>query len=328
MNEHPFAPYVRALGRGKHSRRGLSREEAGDAMRQILHGNAQPAQIGAFLMLLRVKEPTGDELAGFLDACRPACTARLASLPAVDVDWPSYAGKRKHHPWYLAAARLLAGNGLRILMHGGPAHTPNRHYGDEMLTALGLTLPESVEQAREQLERDGLSWLRLRHFCPPLDDLLGLRFELGLRSPINTLVRCLNPAAAPLSLQSVFHPAYLRLHQEAALACGDRNLLLFKGEGGEAEVRPDARTRLTGLHDGAPFDEVLEADLPRQPPVEAVSPARVQALWRGEIVDDYGTAAIRKTTAAVLLGLGKATRAGAAEQAAARLWEDRNRSAL
>ncbi|MEE3010615.1 MAG: glycosyl transferase family protein, partial [Pseudomonadota bacterium] len=238
MSEHPFAPYVRTLGRGKRARRSLTREEAADAMAMILRGEAEPAQVGAFLMLLRVKEETTEELAGFLDACRPVCREHLAALPAVDVDWPSYAGKKKHHPWYLLAARLLADNGLRILMHGGPAHTPNRRYSDDMLAELGLALPASVAEAGEQLDSDGLTYLDLGHFCPALPELLMMRFQLGLRSPINTLARSLNPAAAPLSMQSVFHPAYLELHLGAASACGDRNLLLFKGEGGELEIRP------------------------------------------------------------------------------------------
>src|SRR5699024_1054902 len=143
-------------------------------------------------------------------------------------------------------------HGVRILMHGGPAHTPNRHYNDDMLVELGFTLPRSVTEAGAQLERDGLTYLGLEHFCEPLSTLLMLRFELGLRSPINTLARSLNPAGASLSMQSVFHPAYLELHLGAARLCGDRNLLLFKGEGGEPEIRPDARTAITGLRHGEP----------------------------------------------------------------------------
>src|SRR5699024_6605370 len=101
MSEHAFAPFVRTLGRGKRARRDLTRDEAARAMSLILRGEATPAQLGAFLMLLRVKEETAEELAGFLDACRLVCAERLASLPAVDLDWPGYAGKKKHHPWSL-----------------------------------------------------------------------------------------------------------------------------------------------------------------------------------------------------------------------------------
>ncbi|HCR80097.1 MAG TPA: glycosyltransferase, partial [Alcanivorax sp.] len=68
-------------------------------------------------------------------------------------------------------------------------------------------------------------------------------------------------------------PAYLELHLGAASACGDRNLLLFKGEGGELEIRPDARTALTGLRHGEPADGVLSAAMGRQTPPGEVSVA-------------------------------------------------------
>ena len=328
MQEHPFALYVRTLGRGKRARRSLTREEAADAMAMILRGQAQPAQVGAFLMLLRVKEETAEELAGFLDACRVVCEQRLQGFPAVDMDWPSYAGKKKHHPWYLLAARLLADSGLRILMHGGPAHTPNRQYSDGMLAELGVMLPESIDTAAAQLEAEGLTYLDVDQFCAPLGELLMMRFELGLRSPINTLARSLNPAGATLSMQSVFHPAYLELHLGAARACGDQHLLLFKGEGGELEIRPDARTALTGLRHGELAEGVLEAALPRQTPPGQVSPTHARAVWRDEAQDDYGVAAVHKTVAAVLWGLEKAASLEEGEQAAKALWAARDRGVL
>tara|TARA_A100001391_G_scaffold899_2_gene1291 strand:- start:5613 stop:6599 length:987 start_codon:yes stop_codon:yes gene_type:complete len=328
MTEHAFAPYVRTLGRGKRARRDLTRDEAAEAMGLILDGQATDAQVGAFLMLLRVKEETPAELAGFLDACRPRCAEQLADLPPVDVDWPSYAGKKKHHPWYLAAARLLAGHGVRILMHGGPAHTPNRRYSDDMLAELGVALPGSVAEAGDQLREDGFTFLDLKHFCAPLAPLLMMRFELGLRSPINTLARSLNPAGAPLSMQSVFHPAYLALHLGASQLCGDRDLLLFKGEGGEPEIRPDARTALTGLRHGDPAEAVLDAALPRQTPPGEVSPLHVRAVWRGEAQDDYGVAAIRGTVATVLWGLEKVDSLEQGLKAAEALWGARDRAAL
>ena len=87
---HPFARFIAVLGRGKSLTRALTLAEAEDAMAMILAGRARPEQIGAFLMLLRVKEETGDEIAGFVRAVR-------ATLPApairADLDWPSYAGK-------------------------------------------------------------------------------------------------------------------------------------------------------------------------------------------------------------------------------------------
>ena len=200
MTEHAFAPFVRTLGRGKRARRSLTREEAREAMQAILDGQVEDIQLGAFLMLLRVKEETPEELAGFLDACRPVCYQALETLPDVQLDWPSYAGKKKHHPWYLLAALLLANQGIRTLLHGGPAHTPNRVYSDQLLPQLGLPVAGSPQEAAAHLDQHGLAYLPLETFCAPLSRLLTLRYFLGLRSPINTLARSLNPSSTrPIS---------------------------------------------------------------------------------------------------------------------------------
>lgn len=329
MTEHAFAEYVRTLGRGKRARRSLSREEARDAMEMILDGKVEEVQLGAFLMLLRVKEETPEELAGFLDACRKRCDDSLADFPAVQLDWPSYAGKKKHHPWYLLATVLLADQGIRTLLHGGPAHTPNRVYTDELLPALGLKVASSVDQAAEHLEEQGLAYLPIEQFCAPLSYLLTLRFYLGLRSPINTLARSLNPARAPLSMQSVFHPAYIALHQGAAELCGDRDLLLFKGEGGELEIRPDARTSITGIRHGEALEgAVLDNLMPRHATPGSPNAEALKQVWRGETKDEYGENAVIQTVAVALWGLDRAENLEDAQTRAAELWASRDRSRL
>ncbi|RJG19953.1 glycosyl transferase family protein [Alcanivorax profundi] len=325
MTEHAFAEYVRTLGRGKRARRSLTREEARNAMQMILDGEVEDVQLGAFLMLLRVKEETPDELAGFLDACRGLCDETLQDFPAVQLDWPSYAGKKKHHPWYLLATVLLADQGIRTLLHGGPAHTPNRVYTDELLPALGLKVATTVGEASDHLARQGLAYLPIEQFCAPLSYLLTLRFYLGLRSPINTLARSLNPARAPLSMQSVFHPAYIALHQGAAELCGDRDLLLFKGEGGELEIRPDARTAITGIRHGKPLDDaILDNVLPRTTPPGTPDADMLKKVWRGEAQDEYGENAVIQTVAVALWGLDKAENLEEAQQQARALWQNRD----
>ena len=329
MTEHAFAEYVRTLGRGKRARRSLTREEARDAMQMILDGKVEEVQLGAFLMLLRVKEETPEELAGFLDACRGLCDQTLAGFPTVQLDWPSYAGKKKHQPWYLLATVLLAEQGIRTLLHGGPAHTPNRVYTDELLPALGLKVASSVSEAAEHLDQQGLAYLPIEQFCGPLSYLLTLRYYLGLRSPINTLARSLNPARAPLSMQSVFHPAYITLHQGAAELCSDRDLLLFKGEGGELEIRPDARTSITGIRHGEPLEgAVLDNVIPRATPPGNPGADTLLKIWRGEETDEYGENAVIQTVAVALWGLDKAGSLEEAQEQAKALWQDRDTARL
>jgi hypothetical protein len=68
--EHPFAQFVRILGKGKRGARNLTREEAREAMGMLLDGKAEDTQLGAFLMLLRHKEESAEEMAGFAEAVR------------------------------------------------------------------------------------------------------------------------------------------------------------------------------------------------------------------------------------------------------------------
>ncbi len=93
--EHPFAEFVRILGKGKRGARGLTREEARAAMTLLLEGKVEDTQLGAFLMLLRHKEESAEELAGFTEALRAHLQAPSI---AVDLDWPTYAGKKRHLP--------------------------------------------------------------------------------------------------------------------------------------------------------------------------------------------------------------------------------------
>src|SRR3546814_15546906 len=123
--EHPFAAFVRILGKGKRGARDLTREEAREAMGMLLDGKVEDAQLGAFLMLLRHKEESPDALAGFTQAVRERVQAPTIQ---VDIDWPTYAGKTRHPPWHLLAATSLAANSIRILIHTARAHTHGRTY--------------------------------------------------------------------------------------------------------------------------------------------------------------------------------------------------------
>ncbi|MEH6582170.1 MAG: hypothetical protein V7754_09565, partial [Halioglobus sp.] len=133
--EHPFAQYVRILGKGKSGTRSLTQEEANAAFSMILNGEAEDMQLGAFLMLLRVKEETGEELAGFVSACRDNMLPRPAALSA-DLDWSSYAGKKHQHPWFILSILLLTQAGYRVFIHGTDGHTPGRLYTERALSQL------------------------------------------------------------------------------------------------------------------------------------------------------------------------------------------------
>lgn len=326
--EHPFAPYVRILGKGKTGTRSLTREEARDAFGMILRGEVEPLQLGAFLMLLRVKEESGAELAGFVEACRDGMEPHgLAG--AADLDWPSYAGKKHQHPWYLLAILLLAQAGYRVFLHGAGGHTAGRLYTEQAMSQLGLPVANNWERVGAQLASDGLSYLSLEQFCPGLYEIMQFKSLLGLRSPVNTFTRMLNPLDAPASIQSIFHPAYGALHLEADRLLGQPASLVFKGDSGEVEVKPQANTRLLFQRAGAGNETTWERSLEdRVASVVQPDVAPLRALWRAEVTDEYGLLATLSTCACALLLLRPELDAEAAHAEALLLWQARDTTRL
>lgn len=300
--EHPFAEFVRILGKGKRGARGLTREEARAAMTLLLEGKVEDTQLGAFLMLLRHKEESAEELAGFTEALRSHLQAPSI---AVDIDWPSYAGKKRHLPWYLLAAKCLAGNGVRILMHGGGAHTAGRLYTEQLLTLLDIPLCRDWQAVASSLDQQQLVFFPLQDWAPQLQRMIDLRNTLGLRSPIHSLARVLNPLGARCGLQSIFHPGYQAVHREASRLLGD-HALVIKGDGGEIEVNPDVVSHLYGTTGSEAWDEEwLALSAQRHVKPATLEPEHLLAVWRGAAQDSYGELAVVATMALALRGLGQ-----------------------
>lgn len=319
--EHPFAPFIRIIGKGKNGARSLSYEEAYRAFEMILKQEVLDVQLGAFLMLLRVKEESVDELAGFVQATRD----QLDFAPVeVDLDWSSYAGKRKHYPWFLLAALTLARAGYKIVMHGAAGHTLNRLYSEQVLEHLGYFICRNEQDIHRELQQRNFAYVPLEVISPVLSELISLRNVMGLRSPVHTLARLINPFNAKATLQAIFHPAYRSSHQQAALKLGYRQSAVIKGEGGEFERNPDARTLICGIQNG----ELYEHELPkltneRSPIEERLSLEFFKAVWEGECRHDYGEQAIIETMGIALYTLGAASTYAETMQQAQLLWHQR-----
>ncbi|MEH6568799.1 MAG: glycosyl transferase family protein [Halioglobus sp.] len=321
--EHAFAQYVRILGKGKSGTRDLTQAEAENALSMILNGEVEPVQLGAFLMLLRVKEESGAELAGFVQACRSSMPRAPSTLVA-DLDWSSYAGKKHQHPWFILSILLLTQAGYRVFIHGTRGHTTGRLYTEDALLAMGLPVAGDWADVEQQLDTTGMSYLPLQHLCPELDTLIQLRPLLGLRSPVHTLVRMFNPLLAPASIQSIFHPAYGTLHQQADSILKQPNALVFKGESGEVEIKPHADTRLMFLCEGTMSETPLKRTITErvasvaQPAVEPL-----QQLWCTGSADKYGLETVLATTAVALRLLDQGRTREGSQTLARELWESR-----
>ncbi len=321
--EHPFAQYVRFLGKGRHGSRSLTQLEACEAMRMILAEQVQPIQLGAFLMLMRVKEETPEEVAGFVQAVRE--TFAIPAGAKVDLDWSSYAGKRRQLPWFILSALLLAENGVAVFMHGTEGHTPGRIYTREVLQLLGVPVSDSLAHAATSLTATNFAYLPLAHLSPKLQEIIELRPLLGLRSPVHTVARLLNPFHAPYLVQGIFHPGYRDIHQEAAMQLEQPHAAVFKGEGGEIERNPDQPCLVKTVNHGVLSEEEWPAMFtgPRHLKDEVMDIQRLRAVWCGETQDEYATAAVTGTAAIVLKMMGRADSIQSAEVLARKMWESR-----
>ncbi|MEX0623652.1 glycosyl transferase family protein [Saccharospirillum sp.] len=316
-----FADLIRALGRGKNGSRSLTREEAQFAMQEIWHQRETQAQLGALLMLMRVKEETAEELAGMAQAVRNEL-ADWAGRP-MHIDWPAYAGKRRQPSWYVLAAKALSQNGYPVFMHGGGEHTAGRQYARQACEALGIAVATSWQNAAALSHNHSMVYCPLSSFAPTLSNIIDMKRELGLRSPVNTLVRNLNPTGARVTLQGMFHPSYKTLHHDTAGLLGDARNLVLKGDSGEFEVRPDSTTEVL-VHSPHHPERV---DIPKRLSQRAVRPnepnlALLQATWAGESVPEYGVAAIHDTMALALM-VADGVSLQEARNKAATLWQQR-----
>jgi len=326
MMEHPFAQYVRILGKGKTGSRSLSADEAYAAMSMIIRGEVEDVQLGAFLMLLRVKEESCEELAGFVRAIRE--TLNVPVIEA-DLDWASYAGKRRQQPWYLLAALALADSGLRVFMHGAAGHTADRVYSEQVLNALGEPCAQDWQDVSVKLDSRNFAYMPLGRFSLPLQRMIDLRAQFGLRSPVHTLSRLLNPLAADYSIQSIFHPAYADNHQQAAALLAQAHAVVFKGEAGEAERKPEATCRVKTVHNGV----LAESEWPRmlegrQEKLETLTLGDLFNAWRDDDITEYGRLAIQGTIAIALQLRNPELSQTECLARAQSIWQQRNRERL
>lgn len=322
-SEHPFAQYIRILGKGKSGARGLSLEEMQTAFGLIMSNDVEPEQLGAFLMLLRYKEETAEEVAGAVLAIRKTLTLP-ENAPKIDLDWSSYAGKRRHLPWLILTNLLLAQNGVRIFMHGASGHTAGRVYTKNVLGEIGMTPCSSLEEAAEKITKNNFAYLDLEHLSPVLHKIIELRPILGLRSPVHTIARMVNPFDAPYAMQSVFHPGYQKIHLKAGKILQQKHLAVFKGEGGEVERNPDAECLVDTLHNNVTEIEEWPALFTKRHVKDAeMNSKKIKQLWAGEIEDEYALAAVTGTAAIAIKLLGKAGTMTAAQEMAELWWKNR-----
>jgi anthranilate phosphoribosyltransferase len=321
-NTQDFSSFIKILGKGKTGSRALNQQQAYQAMQMILAKQVEDVQLGAFLALLRVKEETPEELAGFTMAAREHINAPKI---AVDIDWPSYAGKKTQHPWYILSALLLAQNGLRVFMHGALGTSNDRLYTEHALATLNITPCQNWNDVEQSLNQSNFSFMPTQCFSLELTKLLELKKLLALRSSVHSMARLFNPFAAPTSLQGIFHPNYAPAHQQASVLLGHKNSVSFKGQNGEAELRLEADSKLSMVRNNEAINDTWLRSLGAKPTDVAPSGEHIAAIWANDSQDQLGES-IAINTAAIALYAHNVAASQDDAISTARHWWDRRTS--
>jgi len=232
-------------------REDLTAVEAETAMQLIMTGQATPAQIGGYLVALRMKGETVDEIVGSVRAMRSQATAvSVAANGAPVVDTCGTGGDGAHtFNISTAAAFVLAGAGFIVAKHGDRAASSSCGSAD-VLAALGVNLDLLPEQVAQCIDQVGIGFMFAPRFHPAMKHAIGPRRELGQRTIFNILGPLTNPAGATHQLLGVYDPALTQPLAEVLGELGGRAAFVVHGYGGLDELTTSGPNRLSCLRDG------------------------------------------------------------------------------
>ena len=215
--------------------RALTEAEAADVMREIMSGEATPAQIGAFLVALRLKGETVDEIVGMARVMREHALKVPVSEEAV-VDTCGTGGDASGtFNVSTAAAFVVAASGAPVAKHGNRAMTSACGSAD-VLEALGARIDLPPEHVARCIREGGIGFMFAPVFHPAMKNVAGPRREIGVRTVFNILGPLTNPAGAAHQLLGVARPELAPLLAEVLGRLGSRHALVVHGCGGLDEL--------------------------------------------------------------------------------------------
>jgi anthranilate phosphoribosyltransferase len=237
----------------------LARAEARAVMDEIMRGEATPAQIGGFLIALRAKGETPDEITGCAEAMRDHV---LAVRPRRDdlVDTAGTGGDGAHTINISTAAALVAAAaGAAVAKHGNRAVSSACGSAD-VLEALGFTLELEPQQIAKSIDELGFGFLFAPSHHPAMRHAAAVRKELATRTVFNVLGPLTNPAGARAQVVGVYSPELVRTIAEVLARLGARRAYVVHGGGGIDELSPVGSNLVAEVVDGQVRERRLDPE--------------------------------------------------------------------
>ena len=228
----------------------LAREQAREAMNTIMRGDATQAQIAGFLIALRAKGETADEIAGCAEAMREhVLRVRPQRQDLVDIVGTGGDGANTYNI-STAAALVAAGAGAGIAKHGNRAASSATGAAD-VLEALGFRLELEPERIERSIDELGFGFLFAQAHHPAMRYAAPVRRELATRTVFNVLGPLTNPAGARALMLGVYSPELTRTLAEALVQLGATRAYVVHGAGGIDELSPCGANLVCEVENGA-----------------------------------------------------------------------------
>lgn len=231
-----FRPFIGRVSTGTP----LTREEATEAFDIIMSGEATPAQIGAFLMALRVRGETVDEIAGAVSVMRAKMIKVNAPADAVDVVGTGGDGAGSYNI-STCAAFIVAGAGVPVAKHGNRALSSKSGAAD-VLTALGAKIDLTPEKIGACIREAGIGFMFAPNHHAAMKHVGPVRVEMGIRTIFNILGPLSNPAGVKRMMVGVFAPSWVEPIANALAQLGTEHAWVVHGSDGLDEITGTGKT--------------------------------------------------------------------------------------
>jgi anthranilate phosphoribosyltransferase len=250
--------------------RNLSREQAREVMDEIMRGEATQAQIGGFLVALRLKGETAEEIAGCAEAMRDhVLPVRPERDDLVDTAGTGGDGASTINI-STAAAIVAAAAGAGVAKHGNRAVSSASGSAD-VLEALGFQLEQTPERIAQSIDDLGFGFMFAPAHHPAMRHAAPVRRELAARTVFNVLGPLTNPAGARAQVIGVYSPSLVRTLAEVLAQLGARRAFVVHGAHGIDELSPTGSNDVCEVVDGEVRERVIDPidlGIPRCDPAE------------------------------------------------------------
>ena len=228
----------------------LTEKEAISSMNEIMSGASSAAQIGGFLIGLRMKGETAEEITGFARAMRQnAVSVRLKSDYAIDTCGTGGDGGKTFNI-STAVAIIAAAGGVKVAKHGNRAVSSMSGSAD-VLKELGFNIEIDTDNSQKSIDECGMGFLFAPKYHTAMKNVAPRRKELGTRTIFNLIGPLTNPAFVQGQILGIYDGSMTHLMAEVLLKLGSEKAMVVHGHDGLDEITTTSPTTVTELRDGS-----------------------------------------------------------------------------